>query len=152
MSAIFSCSIDDGNPLDARAAELLAKHGLAATFYIPVKNREGWSVLGRIGVRKLAEEFEIGSHTLDHCYLSTLPQEEARRQVVDGKARLEDMIGKVVQGFCYPGGKYRREHTELVAAAGFAFARTTVNLFFDSGTRPLEMPTTCQFFPHTRDV
>jgi peptidoglycan/xylan/chitin deacetylase (PgdA/CDA1 family) len=152
MSTLFSCSIDDGNPLDMRVAELLGKHGLAATFYIPVKNREGWSVLCKTGVRKLAEDFEIGSHTLDHCYLKSLAPQEARRQIYDGKAALEDMIGKPVHGFCYPGGKYRPEHTELVSSAGFTYARTTVNLCFDIGNRPLEMPTTFQFFPHTRDV
>jgi peptidoglycan/xylan/chitin deacetylase (PgdA/CDA1 family) len=152
MSVLFSCSIDDGNPLDMRVAELLSRHGLSATFYIPVKNREGWSVLCKTSVRKLSEEFEIGSHTLDHCYLNSLTPAEARRQIYDGKAQLEDMIGKQVLGFCYPGGKYRPEHTELVASAGFTFARTTVNLCFDIGERPLEMPTTFQFFPHSRDV
>jgi peptidoglycan/xylan/chitin deacetylase (PgdA/CDA1 family) len=152
MSALFSCSIDDGNPLDMRVAELLSKHGLSATFYIPVKNREGWGVLCKAGIRKLSEEFEIGSHTLDHCYLKSLSPAEARRQIYDGKAQLEDMIGKQVHGFCYPGGKYRPEHTELVASAGFTYARTTVNLCFDIGERPLEMPTTFQFFPHSRDV
>lgn len=152
MSVVFSCSIDDGNPLDVRVADLLSKHNLRATFYIPVKNREGWSVLCKQGVRALAEEFEIGSHTLEHWYLNALPVQEARRQIFEGKAQLEDMIGRPVHGFCYPGGKYGREHTALVASAGFTYARTTVNLCFDAGMLPLEMPTTYQFFPHTRDV
>lgn len=152
MNAIFSCSIDDGNPLDMYVAEVLSKHGLSATFYIPVKNREGWKVLCETGIRKLSEEFEIGSHTLDHCYLRQLPPDKARHQINDGKVQLEDTIGKAVYGFCYPGGKYRHEHTELVAAAGFTYARTTLNLCFDTGDRPLEMPTTFQFFPHNRDV
>lgn len=135
-----------------RVAELLGQHGLGATFYIPVKNREGWNVLCKQSIRQLNEQFEIGSHTLDHCYLKTLSHIEARRQIYDGKSQLEDIIGKPVHGFCYPGGKYRHEHTELVASAGFTYARTTINLCFDIGERPFEMPTTYQFFPHSRDV
>ncbi|HYD78481.1 MAG TPA: polysaccharide deacetylase family protein [Paucimonas sp.] len=152
MSAVFSCSIDDGHPSDMRAAELLAKHGLNATFYIPIKNREGLDVLCSQAIRQLGEQFEIGSHTLDHRFLKDVRLPEARYQICEGKSRLEDLIGRQVHGFCYPGGKYRPEHIELVAAAGFSYARTTLNLCFDIGSRPFEMPTTVQFYPHERDV
>ena len=40
----------------------------------------------------------------------------------------------------------------MVRAAGFRYARTTVNLCFDPGTDPFQMPTTVQFYPHDRSV
>jgi len=152
MSAVFTCSIDDGHPSDLRAADLLARHGLNGTFYVPLHNCEGASVLDRAAIRELDQRFEVGSHTLGHCFLKHLSAQEARYQVIEGKTRLEDILGRRVQGFCYPGGKYLPEHAELVAHAGFRYARTTLNLCFDGGSKPFEMPTTFQFYPHGRDV
>ncbi|HJW57789.1 MAG TPA: polysaccharide deacetylase family protein [Burkholderiaceae bacterium] len=152
MNAVFSCSIDDGHPFDTRAAELLEKNGLNATFFIPIKNRECMKVMTKSEICEIGQRFEIGSHTYDHCFLKDLPISEARRQIYEGKIHLENILGKKVNGFCYPGGKYRSEHADIVASAGFRYARTTVNLCLDAGDRPFEMPTTCQFYPHNRDV
>ena len=152
MPITFTCSIDDGHPLDLRTAELLKKHNLNATFYIPIKNREGESVMTPLQIRTLAEQFEIGSHTYDHCFLNSVGIAEARFQIHEGKKILEDLLGSAVSGFCYPGGKYRREHANLVRGAGFGYARTTMNLCFDAGENRFEIPTTCQFYPHERSV
>lgn len=152
MDAVFSCSLDDGHPSDMKAVELLRKRGMNATFYIPIKNREEVKVLSESEIRQIGNEFEIGSHTYDHCYLKNLPLKDAHYQVVEGKKQLEDILGRQVTGFCYPGGKYRHEHADLVQSAGFQHARTTMNLCFDTGKRPFEMPTTFQFYPHDRDV
>jgi peptidoglycan/xylan/chitin deacetylase (PgdA/CDA1 family) len=151
-SAVFTCSLDDGHPSDMRAAAILAKHRLSATFYVPIANSEGDAVLTAADIRSLDRAFEIGSHTLDHRYLRPLAPDEARYQIVEGKRRLEDILGHDVPGFCYPGGKYRREHVGLVADAGFRYARTVANLHFDAGDQRFEIPTTLQFFPHDRNL
>jgi peptidoglycan/xylan/chitin deacetylase (PgdA/CDA1 family) len=152
MSAAFICSIDDGHPSDLRMADLLDKHGLNATFFIPIRNREGAPVMSAPQIRELGERFEIGSHTHDHCFLKGTMIEEAHFQITEGKRRLEDMLGRKVEGFCYPGGKYGPEHAGMVRSAGFRYARTTMNLCFDAGRNPYEMPTTVQFYPHDRSV
>lgn len=149
---VFTCSFDDGHPADLRTAGLLDKYGLQATFYIPVRNREGFPVLPPSRIRELGERFEIGSHTYDHCFLAQAGANESHFQITEGKRRLEDMLGKEVTGFCYPGGKYRQRDADMVRSAGFRYARTTMNLCFDSGDQPFEMPTTCQFYPHQRSV
>lgn len=152
MNPIFTCSIDDGHPSDMKTAELLSKHGLNATFFIPIRNREGPQVATPVAIREIGQLFEIGSHTYDHCYLSRLTDAEAVHQVVTGKSALENIIGRAVDGFCYPGGKLRHAHTALVEAAGFAYARTTVNFCFEVGNCPFKLPTTIQFFPHSKAV
>lgn len=152
MSVTFTCSIDDGHPSDLKVAELLAKHGLTGTFYIPMKNREGPPVMSPAEVRALSEQFEIGSHTFDHCFLKSVDIVESHFQVTEGKRQLEDVLGTQVSGFCYPGGKYRPADVEIVKASGFRYARTTVNLCFDVGSKPFEMPTTVQLYPHQRSV
>jgi gamma-glutamylcyclotransferase (GGCT)/AIG2-like uncharacterized protein YtfP len=152
MTSIFTCSTDDGHPSDLKMAELLFKHGLNGTFFVPIFNCEGQPVLNKTQLRDIAQRFEIGSHTLDHCYLNSVGKAEARRQIVSGKSRLEEIIEQPVAGFCYPGGKFTQAHVDLVEAAGFVYARTTLNLCFDIGARPFEMPTTIQFYPHSKAV
>lgn len=148
----LTLSVDDGHPLDLRVADLLDRHGLQATFYVPIRNDEGPPVMSAAHVRRLAQRFEIASHTLSHRFLATLDDGAARAQVVDGKRALEDLLGAPVRGFCYPGGRYRRRHVAMVREAGFAYARTTQNLRLDAGRLPFEMPTTLQFYPHPRTV
>ena len=150
--ATLSLSIDDGHPADLRMADLLMRHGLRATFYIPMRNCEGPPVLAPSAIRQLARHFEIGSHTLDHRFLTRLNVLDALTQIHEGKAALEDVIGKKVEGFCYPGGKYRPLHIKMVQSAAFSYARTTKNLFLSPGIKPYELPTTLQFYPHPRSV
>lgn len=152
MGAVFTCSIDDGHPLDMKMADLLSKHGIGATFYVPIRNCEGDAVLDKPQIRELSRQFEIGSHTYDHCYLKAVDIRQSYRQIHDGKRMLEDTLGTQVNGFCYPGGRYRQCDVDLVKACNFTYARTTMNLCFDAGNKPFEMPTTIQFYPHVRSV
>jgi peptidoglycan/xylan/chitin deacetylase (PgdA/CDA1 family) len=149
---IFSCSVDDGHPADMRLAHYLARHGIAATFYLPINNVEGLPVLHGAQVRELAQGFEIGSHTHDHCFLSRLDDRQAQWQVERGKSALEQILGQGVAGFCYPGGKYRPVHVQMVRAAGFDYARTTRNLDLGPGPSRFELATSCQFYAHSRAV
>jgi peptidoglycan/xylan/chitin deacetylase (PgdA/CDA1 family) len=152
MGVAFTCSIDDGYPSDMKMAELLHKHGLNGTFFVPVKNREGFEVVSPTQMREISRHFEIGSHTFEHCYLNSLDLLQARYQVIEGKKRLEDLLGTGIAGFCYPGGKHRQRDVGIVKAAGFKYARTVMNLRFDAGDKPFEMPTTVQFYPHDSTV
>jgi len=150
--AIFTTSWDDGHPLDTRIAELLSRHGFQGTFYVPLSNREGLPVMPPEEMRRLGRGFEIGSHTIDHCYLKTVGAVEARNQIVGGKNQLEQILGHGVSGFCYPGGDYTLEHRQMVIDAGFDYARTIVNFYRTLPADPFGMPTTLQYYPHARSV
>lgn len=154
MSALprFSMSVDDGHPLDLRMADLLQSHEIKATFYLPITNQEGAPVLSPTNMRELARSFEVGSHTRSHRFLNTLHGAEAWREIIDGKQQLQDQLGEEVGGFCYPGGRYHHLHKLQVRSAGFRYARTTQNLRIDLEFPFYEMPTTAQFYPHTRSV
>lgn len=152
MSTVFTFSTDDGHPSDVKMAELLDKNGLNGTFYIPITNREGLPVMSKAQLREVGRQFEIGSHTYDHCYLKTVDLVEANRQITEGKKQLENLLGKAITGFSYPGGKYREAHAAMVQSAGFEYARTSMNLCFDAGFSRFEIPTTIQFYPHSKVV
>ena len=44
-AAVLCFSVDDGHPLDMRMADLLIKHGVQASFFVPSRNSEGQPVL-----------------------------------------------------------------------------------------------------------
>src|ERR1700722_2734423 len=127
-SMIFVSSWDDGHPLDEKLGELLSKHSLKGTFFVPIRNREGLPVMSRPTLLRLTQGHEIGSHTLDHVYLRNQPAETVRAQIVGGKHALEDMLGARVPGFCYPGGRYDASSVRAVKDAGFEYARSVENL------------------------
>ncbi len=149
---IFVTSWDDGHPLDERLGDLLDKFGLKATFFVPIRNCERRPVMSNSALLRLDGRFEIGSHTLDHIPLATLPREECTRQIVEGKDALEQQLGHGVDGFCYPRGKWNSSVRGTVVDAGCSYARTVENFRLDSGSDCFSLPTTMQMFPHGRQV
>ncbi len=64
----------------------------------------------------------IGSHTLSHPHLSCISSDEQKREVVDSKRFLENLIAKPIEHFSYPYGDYTSESIKIVQAAGYKSA------------------------------
>src|SRR6266446_4273986 len=78
--AYLTFSVDDGHPTDLSTAEMLARLGLQATFYVPGRNEER-PVMGTPEIRELSRRFEIGSHTMNHRRVHDLNDIEAQAEV-----------------------------------------------------------------------
>ena len=141
MRAIVTTSWDDGHELDLKLADMLAERGLRGTFYCTPRNRER-PVLSAAGLRRLAEGFEIGAHSLTHPNLNTLPEGDLRAEIAEGRRELEQVLGRPVEMFCYPKGRYTRRVRRAVADCGFIGARTTRTFLFGLPRDPYLMPTT----------
>ena len=126
---IITTSWDDGGLLDVKLSELLIKHGIPATFYFPISNNER-KCIDREKMREMAETFDIGAHTLSHVDLTKLSPQQIRREVYEGKKRLEEIVKREVQMFCYPYGSYNANVVNIIKRAGFIGARTT--RYFDT--------------------
>jgi peptidoglycan-N-acetylglucosamine deacetylase len=127
LQGVFvTTSWDDGHILDHRLAELLDHYGLRGTFYVAPRNVElpRQERLRNRDLQTLARQVEIGGHTLTHLRLTSLPDAVARKELVEGKDTLEQVIGVPVRCFCYPGGEYSHQHPAMVREAGFELART----------------------------
>lgn len=83
----------------------------------------------------LAAGHQIGSHTLDHPYLTRISPAAAREQIVASKQKLEALFGVAIEHFCYPYGDWNPAVGDYVVAAGYRTACITdagVNLSTDS--------------------
>lgn len=148
---IITTSWDDGYALDVRIAELLEKYNIKGTFYIPIKNSERQVMESNI-LTEISKKHEIGGHTVNHIYLNTLRLDDAKNEVYACKSMLQDKLGKKIDAFCYPGGKYSKRDIQLVNDAGFLFGRTTKMLY--SSLEPVQhiMNTSVQVYNHSSAV
>lgn len=87
---------------------------------------------------------EIGGHTVSQMSLSTLSNAEARAEIANGRARLEELIQSPVRLFAYPNGKpgcdFEKRHGNMLRSAGFDAAVTTAFGAARPGTDPYELP------------
>jgi len=80
---------------------------------------------------------EIGSHTVDHVYLSQLSRDEQLQQLQESKHYLEGLLGETVDSFCYPFGDIDDKAIQAVKDSGYrsavathkGLARTDDNIF-----------------------
>lgn len=146
-------SWDDGHKLDMKLAELLRKYNLAGTFYISPEDREiaPQDRLSEGEIKHLAEDFEIGVHTMTHPRLTEIDDISAENEIVQSKKYLEKIIGKEVRSFCYPAGFYNERHKAMVKRAGFSLART-VDRFAHEVSDPFALLTTIHAYRHWSDV
>jgi peptidoglycan/xylan/chitin deacetylase (PgdA/CDA1 family) len=144
----ITTSWDDGHPLDLKLADMLAAHGLAATFYVPRRNSR--PVLDDAQLLALSRNFEIGGHTLSHSDLNTLTEQQSFAEIAGSREAIEQITSRPCRSFCFPLGHFRRRHIEQVRKAGFHGART-VELMSLAGPNPRYgfplMPTTIQAVP-----
>jgi len=81
-------------------------------------------------LRQLAQSgMSVGAHTCSHPILARISGPDARREIAEGRERLEGIVGEPVRLFAYPNGKpgqdYSRAHVELVRELGFDAAFST---------------------------
>jgi peptidoglycan/xylan/chitin deacetylase (PgdA/CDA1 family) len=109
----ISFSWDDGAVEDLKLMDLSLKYKIPGMFFIPATNTER-KVLSGENMKKIDNNgFEIGAHTYSHKYLSKLPLNEAQVEIVSGKDYLEQLLGKEVYHFCFPGGNYNSELIDM---------------------------------------
>jgi peptidoglycan/xylan/chitin deacetylase (PgdA/CDA1 family) len=142
-------SWDDGHPTDLRIADLLARHGIAGTFYVPRQTQI--ATMSPTEIRQIAGSFEIGAHTLHHVELTQVSDEVAWKEIGESKAWVEDVAGVGCESFCPPLGRFETRHLRMVRRAGYRGLRTVEFLSLALPRRKhgvLVMPTTVQAYPH----
>lgn len=148
--AIVTTSWDDGHSADLRVAELLAAHGLRATFYVAFNHPKRKQIddgeiraLYRMGM-------EIGSHTLTHRLLTGRSAEEVRHELSESKMQLEDILGAPVNAFSYPQGAFTAVARAALVETGYRVGRSTIAFRTAYNFDPLLMPISIEFCRYSR--
>jgi len=133
-------TFDDGYEcVYQEAFPLLMERGFSATVFLVGSGIGGtneWEqaigdvaepMMSRQQIREMMEHgMEFGSHTWGHRHLTRIPLGEARREIADSKAKLEDMLGAAIQFFAYPYGQYNQAIRDLVEESGYLGACSTL--------------------------
>ncbi len=120
-----------GDPLPLPHEEPLAARGV-------VNRTVDWGELSELesaGVR-------IESHGISHRPLADLELDEAAREIIISKLRLEERLGRPVRAFSYVKGSeahYKPVHLSLVRQAGYEVAFTAISGANGPGTDPLQL-------------
>lgn len=151
---VVGITFDDGylNNL-SHALPVLQKNGFTSTCYVVdglLGQTNVWDK--KIGILQTplmtAEQLqqwvagaqEVGAHTTHHIDLNEADDATARAEIVQSKPRLEQLIGQAVRHFCYPFGKFSKQHIAMVNEANYETATTTVRGRVQVGVSLLELP------------
>jgi hypothetical protein len=125
----FVITIDDGyRAVYEVAFPIIQRLGLSATVFLTVgralrpdldarlPDLEGRTMLSWPEIREMHDGgMEFGAHTLTHPYLNRIPTEDARVEISQSKAAIEETLGAEVRSFCYPFGYVDSRTRDVVA-------------------------------------
>jgi peptidoglycan/xylan/chitin deacetylase (PgdA/CDA1 family) len=129
-------TFDDGyTDFLENAAPVLKQHEFPATLFVvagmvggisrfrspeyhrPLLDWKGIEEVTRLG-------FSIGSHSMNHPDLTSLPPEKLEEEIAASKKVIEDRLGMPITLFSYPFARYGKRETIAVEMAGYHCAVT----------------------------
>ncbi|WP_125100268.1 polysaccharide deacetylase family protein [Leucobacter chromiireducens] len=103
--------------------EILRRHGITATFYVPGKD----ALRHPDAVRAiLADGHEVAHHGHSHTSPTELSSAEERAELADGLAALRD-LGATVEGYRSPSWEFTPHTLDLLAEAGLSYSSNLLN-------------------------
>jgi peptidoglycan/xylan/chitin deacetylase (PgdA/CDA1 family) len=123
----IAITFDDGCETDLiGAAPILKEFNFKATFFVVA------GFLGKPGyltpsqLQELSNAgFEIGSHSMTHRYLSDLNNTELYFEINQSKNHLEQLIGKSINHFSCPGGRWSHTAAQIAMDCGYLSLSTS---------------------------
>lgn len=108
------------------AAPILAKYGFPGTFYIVTDRIGATDYMSREQIVELDRMgMDIGSHSVSHRDLTSLPPPELNHELKDAADAIASLLGHPVYWFCYPSGKHNDGVKQAARGAGYLLAVTT---------------------------
>ncbi len=119
-------TFDDGCESDfVMAAPILREAGYNATFYVTAGFIGQPGYMSPTQIRELSLDFEVGCHAMTHAYLTDLDDSGLRREISQSKTQLEQILGKPVEHFSCPGGRYNAHAIQVARDAGYRSVATS---------------------------
>ncbi len=130
----LTLSYDDGVRQDRRLSEILDKHGIKATFNLNsamFDDETAWDktrgVMSMEEVKSFFENspHELAIHGLEHAFETELHPNLLVREIIEDRANLEKLSGRIIRGMAYPYGVFNDDVVDALNACGIAYSRTT---------------------------
>jgi peptidoglycan/xylan/chitin deacetylase (PgdA/CDA1 family) len=120
-------TFDDGCETDLlTAAPILRRADFQATFFITSGKLGQPGYLSPAQLKDLSTQgFEIGCHSMTHAYLTDLDEKGLQREIADAKRQVEQVIGRQVNHFSCPGGRYDQRVAAVARNAGYLSVSTS---------------------------
>ncbi len=118
-------TFDDANEDNYTTAfPIMQKYGFTGVLYVPVDYIGLPDYLTVAQIEEMsAAGWEVGSHTLSHPIdFLTMSNASLRAEIVDSRARLEDLLGVPILTFAYPFGDVSPAAVDYVHFAGYMAA------------------------------
>lgn len=133
-------TFDDGyNKNLTEILKTLSKYGFPATFFVTVDYIQGktdtsrdvywtqWSFLTQEELEEILKSgHDIGSHSITHRNLDTLPIEDIEAETSKSKHILQNMLNTDIDLFSYPHGKFNEEAKEILKKNGYLAACNSI--------------------------
>ncbi len=103
----------------------LQKRGMRGVFFVPTNYATAGGELLMDWVQAIEMDragMEFGGHSISHEDLTQVNLNEARRQLVEGKAIMEEKLGHPITALSYPFGAYNPRIVAETQAAGYRAA------------------------------
>jgi peptidoglycan/xylan/chitin deacetylase (PgdA/CDA1 family) len=120
-------TFDDGNASDAEhALPALVDRGLTATFFIVAGRVGETGFLDASAIRELARHgMRVGCHGMRHRPWRGLDAPALREELVEARARLEEIVEAPVSEVACPFGNYDRRVLHAIRKCGYRRAYTS---------------------------
>ncbi len=120
----LTMSYDDGQIYDRRLVEIFNKYRIKGTFHLNSGKFDTEPFISAAEVTELFKGHEISAHTLNHPFLTMIPNEMIVSEIIEDRRRLEALAGYPIRGMSYPFGVYSDEVVRMLPGLGIEYCRT----------------------------
>lgn len=123
-------TFDDGY-LDnyENAFPILQYYSMVGTFFIITGML--WDYPDRMSPKNIIEMsrsgMSFGSHTVSHCALAELSEDEIRRELMESQTTLESITGEKIDVISYPRGSYNQTVIRIAKELNYTVGMTVIN-------------------------
>ncbi|MGQ9570400.1 MAG: polysaccharide deacetylase family protein [Thermodesulfovibrionales bacterium] len=115
---------------------LREKFGFTPTKEYPEEQRQA---LNKKEIMLMNGFVDFQSHSRFHPILTVCTYDECKKEIVQSKNEIEELLGEKCKHFAYPNGDYTEREIELVKKAGYLSARTIDVGWNDIKTNPYKL-------------
>lgn len=147
-----SVTFDDGFVcVQENALPMLAKRNIPTTLFVPsgcLGQPPPWLDEGNVDHKNVVmteaqlnsldkKLVLIGSHGRTHTNILQISQDEARREIIQSKKELEDILNTPIETISFPHGDFNQTHIDIAIQAGYRQAYSILPELIYAGSADL---------------